>query len=306
MADYFNPMFPRNGLELYPRTPFGNSQLWINTALDSLVGNDSFNVGMADAEANSAYNDFYDQSDPSKPYYGKDDPAYQPTPKTQPLPAVQRGPQPMPKRVNQYGDDYINSTRPTTMQSEGERLASMIANDDPALSPDVPLDAAGARQIQLAKQAEAQKAFMAMQGIQGKQDNRSTQATERLLANPGMQFGKGGGDWASAWSKAMQPQRGIFDSIVGNQVGSFLDYGKGLNQTFNSATGPYGQMQAAAVATAPSRAQRAISKDKLGMLSGLFDQMSANKTPSVSSVETDYGAYAKMLPSLMKKYLPGG
>lgn len=215
------------------------------------------------------------------------------------LPKPGSGSGAMPARVNQTGDQYA--------QGFGYDDNGNFVNFDWF----TPEEAAGGSEgynkgRDAYDAAKAQRAFMAMQGIQNKQDAAAMKATERLLNNPGMQFGKGGGDWASAWSKAMQPQRGIFESLVGNQLGSFLDYGKGLNQTFNSATGPYGQMQAAAVATAPSRAQRAISKDKLGMLSGLFDQMSANKTPSVSSVETDYGAYAKMLPSLMKKYLPGG
>ena len=297
----------------YGESDAGRGRFWLDTALDELTQGYSPNTAFNSARLASAARN--DQSWEGSEFYNPNDEAYDRKPK-QP---VARGPQPMPSqasnatnleqaRRNAYaqgpdvGLDFDRTHG--NAGDEGSRLAALIASGDSSLSPDIPLDAAGARQFQLAQQA--QKAFMAQQGIQGKQDAQAMKATQQLLANPGMQFGKGGGDWASAWSKAMQPQRGIFESLVGNQLGSFLDYGKGLNQTFNSATGPYGQMQAAAVATAPSRAQRAISKDKLGMLSGLFDQMSANKTPSVSSVETDYGAYAKMLPSLMKKYLPGG
>lgn len=48
-----------------------------------------------------------------------------------------------------YRKVYEPTARPTTMQSEGDRLAAMIAGDDPALSPNIQLGAAGARQIAL-------------------------------------------------------------------------------------------------------------------------------------------------------------
>lgn len=157
----------------------------------------------------------------------------------------------------------------------------------------------------------AQQAFMAQRGIQGDQDKRAMQATQQLLGNPGMHFGQGGGDWASAWTQAQQPKQGIFDALIGNQVRGFTGYGDQLNNLYNSPSGPYGQMQAAAAYTAPARSQRYVADSneriadrKYDAAESMFGRLSQALQPNVANVETDYGAFAKVMPTIMAKYFP--
>lgn len=152
----------------------------------------------------------------------------------------------------------------------------------------------------------AQQAFMAQRGIQGGMDEEAMKATERLLGNPGMQFGKGGGDWAKAWSRQMSPLQSNFMKMYGG-----ID-----TDLFNSASGPYGQMQQAAAYTAPARSQRYVadresetakylSDNKRSMAENMFGQLAnALQQPNVAGVETDYGAFAKVMPTIMAKYMP--
>lgn len=152
----------------------------------------------------------------------------------------------------------------------------------------------------------AQQAFMAQRGIQGAMDEEAMKATERLLGNPGMHFGKGGGDWASAWTRQMSPLQSNFMKMYGG-----LD-----TDLFNSASGPYGQLQQAAAYTAPARSNRYVadresetakylSDNRRAMAESMFGQLQqAINRPNIAGVETDYGAFAKVMPTLMAKYMP--
>lgn len=158
MAKYFDNSLPRTAI--YPSL---GPNFWSESALDVLLDGDLTSAlrryQMAGAEFNG-------QSSERDAYYGKDDPAYQRTPKpaTEGKMANQRELQlaqatrasiasGVPtsnisqEALNAYRKVYEPNARPTTMQSEGDRLAAMIAGDDPALSPNIPLGAAGARQI---------------------------------------------------------------------------------------------------------------------------------------------------------------
>lgn len=153
---------------------------------------------------------------------------------------------------------------------------------------------------------DAQQAFMAQRGIQGGLDEATMKATERLLGNAGMHFGQGGGDWAKAWTKQMSPLQSNFMKMYGG-----ID-----TDLFNSASGPYGQMQQAAAYTAPARndrqareyeadTSRYIADRKYDTASQLFSQLQqAINKPNIAGVETDYGAFAKVMPTLMAKYMP--
>ena len=176
---------------------------------------------------------------------------------------------------------------------------------------------------QYQRSLQARQALAALNALQRNQDNRGMQQTERLINNPMSHFGRGGGDWASQFGRMTEPRPGIFGAIVGNQANLAAGgYGNQLNQTFNSPAGPYGQMQAAAAATAPARASRDIAamqtaadrdiarmrfdttRDLFGTLLG---RMGGIGSPGqVSGIETDYGAFAKMKPASAKKYMPGG
>lgn len=161
MVKYFDNSLPRTAI--YPSL---GPNFWSESALDVLLDGDLTSAlrryQMAGAEFNG-------QSSERDAYYGKDDPAYQRTPKpaTEGKMANQRELQlaqatrasiasGVPtsnisqEALNAYRKVYEPNARPTTMQSEGDRLAAMIAGDDPALSPNIPLGAAGARQIALA------------------------------------------------------------------------------------------------------------------------------------------------------------
>lgn len=165
---------------------------------------------------------------------------------------------------------------------------------------------AGGAAPQAAPAGDAQQAFMAQRGIQGAMDEETMKATERLLANAGFHFGKGGGDWASAWSRQMSPLQSNFMKMYGG-----ID-----TDLFNSASGPYGQMQQAAAYTAPARSERYVadresetakylSDNKRSMAENMFGQLAQALTqPNVAGVETDYGAFAKVMPTLMAKYMP--
>lgn len=153
---------------------------------------------------------------------------------------------------------------------------------------------------------DAQRAFMAQRGIQGGLDEAAMKATERLLGNPGMHFGQGGGDWARAWTQAQQPLQSNFMKMYGG-----ID-----TDLFNSPSGPYGQFQQAAAYTAPARSQRYvadvnanadryIADRKYDTIGQLFGQLSDRLAgPSVANVESDYGAFAKVMPTIMQKYMP--
>ncbi len=173
--------------------------------------------------------------------------------------------------------------------------------------------------LQYRQSLAAKNAMMKNQG------NQSMQGTERLVNNPMMHFGQGGGDWASQFGRMTEPRPGIFGAIAGNQANLAAGgYANQLNQTFNSPSGPYGQMQAAAAVTAPARASRDIAamqtsadrdiarmrfdttQELFGKLLGRMGQAGDVQSQPISGIETDYGGFAKITPNSAKKYMPGG
>jgi hypothetical protein len=98
--------------------------------------------------------------------------------------------------------------------------------------------------------AQAQQELTPQQLVQ----QRAALEAKDRQARQSMQkwFGSSGSPIASAGGN-------VFGAIAANQLGGFLNYGNALDQAYNSASGPYGQLQQAAVLTAPSRAERAVA-----------------------------------------------
>ncbi len=132
--------------------------------------------------------------------------------------------------------------------------------------------------------------------------------------NPADLFGLGGGDWASAWRQATTPQDSLIGHLIRQQV-SGPNVSSGLAGLFNSASGPYGQLQQAAAYTAPARNNRQarmyeadtaqdIAKMKYGTANRVLGQLSnllANPN-QMTGFETDYGASAMLRPTNLRRY----
>lgn len=120
-------------------------------------------------------------------------------------------------------------------------------------------------------------------------------------------FGVGGGDWASQWGKQADPR---------SQISNNFYSGLGLDtDLFNSASGPYGQLQLAAAHTAPARNDRQArmyeadtAKDIAGMKYGTAKQVLGQlanlmSNPSqMNGFETDYGASAMLKPTNLRRF----
>lgn len=124
-------------------------------------------------------------------------------------------------------------------------------------------------------------------------------------------FGVGGGDWASQWGKANDPRSQISNNFYG---------GLGLDtDIFNSASGPYGQLQMAAAYTAPARNDRQArmyeadtSKDiaqmKYGTAGKIASQLAnliGGGAGPMTGLQTDYGASAKLNPVDFRRFFVG-
>lgn len=122
-------------------------------------------------------------------------------------------------------------------------------------------------------------------------------------------FGVGGGDWASQWGKQANPQSSQYAGY--SPAGGLND----LMGAFNSASGPYGQLQSAAAYTAPARNDRQarmyeadttkdIAKMKYStanrVLSNLANLMQGGQ--QMNGFETDYGASAMLKPTNLKRF----
>lgn len=133
--------------------------------------------------------------------------------------------------------------------------------------------------------------------------------------NPWDMFGMGGGDWASAWQNANRPTSGLFGHLAGQMLAGPQTSG-GLAGLFNSAAGPYGQMQAAAAYTAPSRhdasarryeadTQRDVAKLKYGTAGTIARQlmnMIGGGAGPMTGLSTDYGASAQLKPVDFRRF----
>lgn len=144
-------------------------------------------------------------------------------------------------------------------------------------------------------------------------DARLRNQTERPTTAADL-FGVGGGDWASAWLAAQQPRQTPFDIQVGRQLAG-PNVSSGLAGLFNSASGPYGQMQAAAAYTAPARNDRQArmyeadaAKEIANMKYSTANRVLGNLANLMSSpaqmngFETDYGASARLQPTNIRRY----
>lgn len=122
-------------------------------------------------------------------------------------------------------------------------------------------------------------------------------------------FGVGDGDWASQWGRLQKPGSSQYAGY--SPAGGLND----LMGAFNSASGPYGQMQAAAAYTAPARndrqarmyeadTSRDIAKMKYStanrVLSNLANLMQGGQ--QMNGFETDYGASAMLRPTNLKRF----
>lgn len=120
-------------------------------------------------------------------------------------------------------------------------------------------------------------------------------------------FGIGGGDWASQWGNQADPR---------NRINQNFYQGLGLDTgIFNSPTGPYGQLQQAAVLSAPARNDRQarmyeadVAKDIAGMKYGTAKQVLGQLSnllggrQQLNGFETDYGASAMLRPTNLRRY----
>lgn len=121
-------------------------------------------------------------------------------------------------------------------------------------------------------------------------------------------FGVGDGDWASQWGRMQKPGSSRYAGY--SPAGGLND----LMGAFNSASGPYGQLQTAAAYTAPARNDRQarmyeadtakeIARMKTGtanrVLSNLANLMQGNQ---MNGFETDYGASAMLRPTNLKRF----
>lgn len=122
-------------------------------------------------------------------------------------------------------------------------------------------------------------------------------------------FGVGDGDWASQWWRMQKPGSSQYAGY--SPAGGLND----LMGAFNSASGPYGQLQTAAAYTAPARndrqarmyeadTSRDIAKMKYStanrVLSNLANLMQGGQ--QMNGFETDYGASAMLRPTNLKRF----
>lgn len=133
----------------------------------------------------------------------------------------------------------------------------------------------------------------------------------------------GGGLPANQWEFAGQVMRqntpaGPGQAVMGNQLGAFTNYGAGLNSLYNSASGPYGQLQAAAAYIAPSKydaqarrfeaaAQLAAEREKASAKRDIARQIvnsMGGVGRGVTGFETDYGAGASLAPVQTRRFRP--
>lgn len=132
--------------------------------------------------------------------------------------------------------------------------------------------------------------------------------------NPWDSFGLGGGDWAGAWQNATRPQTDL-RSLLGAQMLAGPNTQNGLAGLFNSASGPYGQLQAAAAFTAPARhdsaarryeadTQRDVARMKYGTANKIASQLAnliGNGGP-MTGLQTDYGMSAQLKPVDLRRF----
>jgi len=128
-------------------------------------------------------------------------------------------------------------------------------------------------------------------------------------------FGIGGGDWASAWQNAQRPQTDL-RSLLGGQMLAGPNTTSGLAGLFNSASGPYGQMQLAAALTAPSRNDAAArryeadtQKDIAGLKYGTANKIASQLANLIgggmaplTGLQTDYGMSAHLKPTDLRRF----
>ena len=133
--------------------------------------------------------------------------------------------------------------------------------------------------------------------------------------NPWDMFGMGNGDWASAWRNATTPQDNLIEHLIRKQV-SGPNVSSGLAGLFNSGSGPYGQMQAAAAYTAPARNDRQArmyeadtARDIAGLKYGTantiarqFANALGGQGLPMTGVQTDYGASARLNPVDFRRF----
>lgn len=127
-------------------------------------------------------------------------------------------------------------------------------------------------------------------------------------------FGVGDGDWAAQFGRLTQEKPSLFGSLVGQQMAG-PNTSSGLAGLFNNASGPYGQMQAAAAMTAAPRAderarryeadtQRSIAGMKYGTAKQVASQLAnmiGNNAP-LTSIQTDYGAGLNLKPVDFRRF----
>jgi hypothetical protein len=178
-----------------------------------------------------------------------------------------------------------------------ERNDAIYANRDP-----IGIDRQGnSQQASPEAQREAMRRAIAMREAASNRGIDQQNKEAGVNRNPWDVFGTGDGNWAQVWQNAMQPKPTLEGSLMGNQLSGFLNYGDQLNQQYNSPTGPYGQLQAAATMQRPYKAQENVARtqadadkyiaDSKSKTALGFAEMVRNAIGgSPTAISTDYGA----------------